>query len=173
MSFLRSPFVQHLLGILQVVSACFMAWKGACLLSGTPYPAVVVITNSMAPAFDPGDILLVHRHPAHDGRVRVGDLPVILNPDRPFPFIHRVVGVFYDDNQEEMVLTKGDNNELNDSVGMMYPGGQEYISRREIAGFVRGYVPLLGWVVIFLQDPVRTMERLLSSGDELGPDNFI
>lgn len=100
MSFLRSPLVQHLLGILQVVSACFMAWKGACLLSGTPYPAVVVITNSMAPAFDPGDILLVHRHPAHDRRVRVGDLPVILNPDRPFPFIHRVIGVFYDDNQE-------------------------------------------------------------------------
>ncbi|KAK0666938.1 putative signal peptidase complex catalytic subunit SEC11C [Cercophora samala] len=162
-SFFRSPLVQHGLGILQVVSACFMVWKGACLLSGTRYPVVVVITNSMAPAFDPGDILLVHRHPAHDGRVRVGDLPVIMNPDRPYPFIHRVVGVFYDDNEkEEMLVTKGDNNELNDSVGMMYPGGQEYISRREIMGFVRGYVPFLGWIVIFLQNPMRAIGALLS-----------
>ncbi|KAK4201920.1 putative signal peptidase complex catalytic subunit SEC11C [Triangularia verruculosa] len=158
----RSNLAQTALNILQVISACFMIWKAACLLSGTPYPLVVVITNSMAPAFDPGDILIVHRHPAHGGGVMVGDLPVILNPERPYPFIHRVVGVFYDDNEEVLLLTKGDNNEVNDSVGMIYPYGQGYLSQCDIVGFVRGYVPLLGWVVIFLQDPVHTTKSVLA-----------
>ncbi|KAK0737188.1 hypothetical protein B0T21DRAFT_287466 [Apiosordaria backusii] len=162
LSLLRSNLIWSIISVLQTISACFMIWKGASILAGTPYPVVVVITNSMAPAFNPGDILFIHHRPEHGGGVRVGDLPVILNPDRSYPFIHRVVGVLHGDNEEAMVLTKGDNNELNDSVGMMYPNGQEYISRREIVGFVRGYVPFLGWVVILLQNPGRVIEGLLS-----------
>ncbi|KAK4175527.1 putative signal peptidase complex catalytic subunit SEC11C [Triangularia setosa] len=160
--FLSSNLVQHVLSILQAISVCFMIWKGACLLAGTPYPVMVVITNSMAPAFDPGDILFIHHRSEHGGAIRVGDLPVILNSERPYPFIHRVIGVFYDDNEEELLLTKGDNNELNDLVGMMYSDGQEYISQRDIVGFVRGYIPFLGWVVIFLQEPIRVIEGVWS-----------
>lgn len=48
-----------------------------------------------------------------------------------------------------MILTKGDNNAVDDRV--MYPDGQEYVFREQIIGFVRGYVPLLGWIVIGLQ----------------------
>lgn len=47
-------------------------------------------------------------------------------------------------------LTKGDNNE-NDDVAL-YPNGRTLVSRSEVVGFVRGYVPKLGWFVIGIQD---------------------
>lgn len=51
-----------------------------------------------------------------------------------------------------MFLTKGDNNELTDEV--LYPWNRTTVSRDEIVGFVRGFVPLLGWMVIAVQEIV-------------------
>lgn len=53
-------------------------------------------------------------------------------------------------DSRQLVLTKGDNNEFDDVS--LYPVGREFISRDEIVGLVRGYIPLLGWVVIALQE---------------------
>lgn len=47
-------------------------------------------------------------------------------------------------------LTKGDNNELDDVS--LYPGTRTTVSRDEVVGFVRGYVPFLGWLVIKFQE---------------------
>lgn len=54
----------------------------------------------------------------------------------------------YDSRQ--LVLTKGDNNEFDDIP--LYPAGREFVSRDEVVGLVKGYIPLLGWVVIALQE---------------------
>lgn len=47
---------------------------------------------------------------------------------------------------------------------LMYPSGQDYVSRNQIIGFVRGYIPFVGWVVIGLQriTQLRDMARILS-----------
>lgn len=58
-----------------------------------------------------------------------------------------------------MILTKGDNNLMDDRS--MYPDGQEYVSGDQIIGFVRGYVPFIGWIVIGLQ-------RIAHLGDMAG-----
>jgi signal peptidase len=49
-----------------------------------------------------------------------------------------------------MVLTKGDNNELDDVA--LYPRGQKYVHRDQIIGVVRGYIPKLGWITIWLNE---------------------
>lgn len=36
----------------------------------------------------------------------------------------------------------------------LYPPGKEFVSRDEVVGLVRGYVPLLGWMVIALQESI-------------------
>jgi signal peptidase len=50
----------------------------------------------------------------------------------------------------QLIVTKGDNNAFDDIS--LYPKGREFVSRDEVLGLVRGYVPFLGWVVIALQE---------------------
>lgn len=40
----------------------------------------------------------------------------------------------------------------------IYPNGQSYIYRNQIFGFVRGYIPFLGWIVIILQSPTHLLK---------------
>lgn len=87
-----------LLSLLQLVSHLVMGWKALSLVADTPYPAMIVITESMAPAFNPGDILFIVNH---QDKVRVGDLPVAVLSNRPFPMIHRVVQILYDTQDGE------------------------------------------------------------------------
>ncbi|KAJ5778836.1 hypothetical protein N7457_006556 [Penicillium paradoxum] len=135
----------------QVVATCFMAWKALTIWTGTPYPVMIVTTESMVPAFAPGDILFISNHHRN---VAIGDLPVCWLPDRAFPMVHRVVRVVYEEQSNpdltQLILTKGDNNLIDDTL--MYPEGQDYLSRSQILGFVRGYIPFIGWFVIVLQD---------------------
>ena len=37
---------------------------------------------------------------------------------------------------------------------MLYPEGRMSVERQEVVGFVRGYLPLVGWLVIALQEVV-------------------
>jgi signal peptidase len=54
---------------------------------------------------------------------------------------------------------KGDNNPVDDTT--LYPDGRGYVPRSEILGFVRGYIPLLGWIVIGIQDIRRVWEAVV------------
>ena len=47
-------------------------------------------------------------------------------------------------------MTKGDNNVLDDVS--LYPGERTMVSRGEVVGFVRGYIPFLGWAAIGVQE---------------------
>lgn len=67
-------FLKGILPLLQLISACYMAWKALSLLADTPFPIMVVTTESMAAAFRPGDVLLISNHHNH---VAIGDLPVL------------------------------------------------------------------------------------------------
>ena len=55
-------------------------------------------------------------------------------------------------NPRQLIVTKGDNNEFDDIP--LYPPGRAFISRDEIVGLVKGYVPFLDWVVIALQEVI-------------------
>lgn len=60
----------------------------------------------------------------------------------------------------QLIVTKGDNNEFDDIP--LYPPGRAFVSRDEIVGLVRGYVPFLGWAVIALQEVIWVKYLLLA-----------
>lgn len=50
----------------------------------------------------------------------------------------------------QLILTKGDNNAVDDTT--LYPEGQEFVYRENIVGLVRGYVPYVGWISLWLKE---------------------
>lgn len=91
------PLLHNILAVLHVLATCFMTWKALCLWADTPNPAMVVITESMEPAFHRGDIILVSNC---QGEVEVGDLPVCWFTGSPYPMVHRVVQVMYQEHED-------------------------------------------------------------------------
>ncbi|KAF9877274.1 signal peptidase I [Colletotrichum karsti] len=75
------------LPIVRLAGTLFMAWKLLCLVANSPYPAMVVLTESMMPAFQPGDVIILWNRTEY---VQVGDIPVIWFTGNPLPMVHRV-----------------------------------------------------------------------------------
>ncbi|KAI6084733.1 putative signal peptidase I [Hypoxylon rubiginosum] len=139
--------------VLHTLSAIFMLWKTLSIATNSPCPIHVVVSESMAPAFHRGDIIILSNL---DHEIRVGDIPVIWFSQAPLPMVHRAIKVIWGTRPggqgeiEQLILTKGDNNELDDVA--LYPGDRKYVYRDEIIGVVRGYLPFLGWITILLNE---------------------
>jgi signal peptidase len=50
------------------------------------------------------------------------------------------------------ILTKGDNNAGDDRAGMIYAPNQKWVTKSEIIGRARGYLPFVGMVTILMND---------------------
>lgn len=157
----------QILNFALVLSTAFMLWKTLSILSNSPSPIVVVLSGSMEPAFQRGDLLFLWNR---DHTAEVGEIVVYNVKGKDIPIVHRVVRSFHttnqpkpsegaSENQAEKVeatshthlLTKGDNNVADDTE--LYARGQSYLDRKEdIIGSVRGYVPAVGYVTIMLSE---------------------
>ncbi|KAI1208926.1 putative signal peptidase complex catalytic subunit SEC11 [Annulohypoxylon truncatum] len=146
-------FLASALPFILPISSTFMAWKGLCISTNSPVPIICVISESMAPAFHRGDLLITWNWTPS---AEVGDIPVIWFDGHLLPMVHRVIQVYPGESSNGAIslrhtfLTKGDNNELSDVA--LYPMPRTSVSRKEVVGFVRGYIPFLGWVVIYLRE---------------------
>ncbi|KAH7130085.1 signal peptidase I [Dendryphion nanum] len=146
---------------LWVAGAAFMLWKLVCLVTNSPYPIHVVISESMAPAFHRGDIIFLSNW---EHEIRVGDIPVVWFKEKALPMVHRAVKINWRQKPgenifEQLILTKGDNNELDDVA--LYPTGQNLVRRDQIVGLVRGYLPFLGWISLYLKEKVWIQYALI------------
>ena len=131
-----------------ILSTAFMMWKGLSVVSDSPSPIVVVLSGSMEPAFQRGDLLFLWNRNlvAETG---VGEVVVYNVRDKEIPIVHRVVRKF-GAGEHARLLTKGDNNAADDTE--LYARGQDYLERRDIIGSVVGYVPFVGYVTIMLSE---------------------
>ncbi|OQD75925.1 hypothetical protein PENDEC_c005G03317 [Penicillium decumbens] len=146
-----------------VLSTAFMLWKGLSVASASSSPIVVVLSGSMEPAFQRGDLLFLwNRSP----RTEVGEVVVYNVRGKDIPIVHRVVRTYPEVEgkarkvkeitvnstpNSHMLLTKGDNNLADDTE--LYARGQDHLSRKEdIVGSVRGYIPMVGYVTIMLSE---------------------
>ncbi|KAE8367716.1 ubiquitin-conjugating enzyme/RWD-like protein [Aspergillus caelatus] len=146
-----------------VLSTAFMMWKGLSVFTASSSPVVVVLSGSMEPAFQRGDLLFLwNRSP----RAELGEVVVYNVRGKDIPIVHRVVRTFPEIEGKakkvkeisesspipnNMLLTKGDNNIADDVE--LYARGQDYLNREEdIVGSVRGYIPMVGYVTILLSD---------------------
>ncbi|KAJ5105860.1 Signal peptidase I [Penicillium alfredii] len=155
--------VAQVLNFALVLSTAFMLWKGLSVFSASSSPIVVVLSGSMEPAFQRGDLLFLwNRSP----RAEVGEVVVYNVRGKDIPIVHRVVRTFPEVEgsakkvkeitvdsapTSHMLLTKGDNNLADDTE--LYARGQDYLNRKEdIVGSVRGYIPMVGYVTILLSE---------------------
>lgn len=76
--------VRAFLSAALVAAHIFMAWKAAALVTGCRSPIVVVTSESMEPAFQRGDVLLLWNRQGH---IRVGDVAVVGFPTRKLPMV--------------------------------------------------------------------------------------
>ncbi|KAL2110656.1 hypothetical protein VUR80DRAFT_914 [Thermomyces stellatus] len=131
-----------------ILSSAFMMWKGLCTITDSPSPIVVVLSGSMEPAFQRGDLLLLWNR-EWPRETEVGEVVVYNVKDKDIPIVHRVVRKFGTGPQAKL-LTKGDNNSGDDTE--LYARGQDYLARSDIIGSVVAYVPFVGYVTILLSE---------------------
>jgi len=95
----------------------------------------VVLTGSMAPVINAGDMVIIQRQPFY----RVGD---IVAYSASTPVTHRIIettGAGY--------ITQGDANNTEDSE----------ITREAVIGRVVTTIPMIGHIILFFQQPIGTL----------------
>jgi len=130
-----------------IVCSALMIWKSLMIITGSESPIVVVLSGSMEPAFKRGDLLLLT---LTDDPIKVGDIIVFKLSGRDIPIVHRVLKLHEKSTGEVDILTKGDNNYVDDRG--LYPPGQKWLNRSHIIGRAKGYLPLIGMVTIIMND---------------------
>eukprot|EP01096_Ripella_sp_DP13-Kostka_P003254 TRINITY_DN1470_c1_g1_i1.p1 TRINITY_DN1470_c1_g1~~TRINITY_DN1470_c1_g1_i1.p1 ORF type:complete len:185 (-),score=53.29 TRINITY_DN1470_c1_g1_i1:264-788(-) len=137
----------QVLNFCMVVASALALWRTLTLITATESPIVVVLSGSMEPAFQRGDLLFLYWD---DSPVKSGDIDVYTIQGRDIPIVHRTLTVFENSTGFEYILTKGDNNNADDRA--LYNPGQLWVDRSEMVGRVRGYVPYIGVVTIAMND---------------------
>lgn len=97
-----------------------------------------------------GDILFLDN--AYVEPIRIGEIVVFKISNREIPIVHRVLELHVDENGKQMILTKGDNNNIDDRSGGIYARGQKWLDRDSIMGRAKLYLPKIGIVTILLND---------------------
>ncbi|OQR76645.1 signal peptidase complex catalytic subunit SEC11C-like [Tropilaelaps mercedesae] len=146
MSFRQISF--QVLNFAMIVSSALMIWKGLMVFTGSGSPIVVVLSGSMEPAFHRGDLLFLTNYESDP--IQIGDIVVFKIEGRDIPIVHRVIKLHQKEDGKMKILTKGDNNSVNDRG--LYAQGQFWLDRKDIVGRARGFVPYVGWLTICMND---------------------
>jgi signal peptidase len=155
------------LNLAMIVFSALMIWKGLMFLTKSESPVVVVLSGSMEPAFQRGDILFLNNQA---NPIRVGEVVVFKIKDRntpcgnqnfgaprhrrgiapltarwrrepdslvdlhtgDIPIVHRVMKVHEKASGAVELLTKGDNNRVDDRG--LYAPGQLWLERDDVLG---------------------------------------
>ncbi|KAK2573017.1 Signal peptidase complex catalytic subunit SEC11A, partial [Acropora cervicornis] len=130
----RQLFYQ-VLNFAMIVSSALMIWKGLMVVTGSESPIVVVLSGSMEPAFQRGDLLFLTNY--KEDPIRVGEIVVFKVEGREIPIVHRVLKIHEKQNGDVKFLTKGDNNSVDDRG--LYAPGQLWLQRKDVVGRARGF----------------------------------
>jgi signal peptidase len=143
----KRQFAHQVLNFALIVCSALMIWKSLMLITHSESPIVVVLSGSMEPAFQRGDLLFLT---LTDEPIRVGDIVVFKLDGREIPIVHRVLHVHEKESGEMDILTKGDNNQIDDRG--LYPRGQLWLNKNHIIGRAKGFLPYIGMVTIIMND---------------------
>lgn len=81
------------LGAVSSISHVLMSWKALCLVTQTSHPVHVIVSDSMEPSLQRGDIIIISNR---DPVIHVGDIAVVWFEDALLPMTHRVTEVFWE-----------------------------------------------------------------------------
>jgi signal peptidase len=123
-----------------VIQACFM------VTMGVEKPLYVVISGSMEPVYEEGDILIVKSTDINT--ITEGDIIVFDPPFGGIPIVHRVFQVIETEGSRYFI-TKGDSNPFPDTYYQeTYPG----IPKEHIIGKPLMKIPKLGLIQIWVRE---------------------
>lgn len=143
----KRQLAHQFLNLAMIVCSALMIWKGLMVVTSSESPVVVVLSGSMEPAFYRGDILFLHMGYTP---FRAGDIVVFKVEDREIPIVHRIIKVHEKEDGQVDMLTKGDNNAVDDRG--LYASSQSWINKRHVIGRAKGYLPYIGMVTIIMND---------------------
>ncbi|KOB78885.1 Twisted bristles roughened eye, partial [Operophtera brumata] len=129
----KRQFIYQVLSFGMIVSSALMIWKGLMVVTGSESPIVVVLSGSMEPAFHRGDLLFLTNYPEEP--VRVGEIVVFKVEGRDIPIVHRVLKL------HENVDDRG-----------LYAQGQLWLTKKDVVGRARGFLPYVGMVTIYMNE---------------------
>ncbi|XP_048251701.1 signal peptidase complex catalytic subunit SEC11C-like [Haliotis rufescens] len=148
----------RVLKLLLLMLTPVMLWKGLMVWTDCDTPILIVASGDLYPSFlARGDLLFLTNY--KEEPIRVGEIVVFKVEGRDIPIVHRVLKVHEKENGTVKILTKGDNNLVDDRG--LYPPGKFWLGRGDIVGLVKGYVPHLGITAIILQDYPKVKYGLL------------
>jgi len=139
--------VTQVLNLATIVFSALMMWRGLMVVTGSESPIVVVLSGSMEPGMYRGDILFLT---LWDEPYVPGDITVFAIEGRGIPIVHRVVNVHETKDGKLSMLTKGDNNRVDDRG--LYNSRQLFISKKEIMGRAVAILPYIGMITIWMND---------------------
>mmetsp|Transcript_21270 Transcript_21270/g.38815 ORF Transcript_21270/g.38815 Transcript_21270/m.38815 type:complete len:189 (-) Transcript_21270:293-859(-) len=140
------PWLTKSLEALHLLLASSIFWKALMVGTSSSTPLMVVASGGTIYGPNLGDVLLVMHGDA--SRVHAGDLLLYRVAGRGSPIAHRAMTVHEKANGSYSVLTKGDDNSVNDRG--LYAAGQLFLEDHMIEGRVFGVVPRIGIFTIWL-----------------------
>jgi signal peptidase len=143
-------FFNRVVSVANMVLSSALMWMIFVLMFRNNMPLVVVLSNSMAPDFWRGDLLLATGPPW--GPVFPNGRVCAYNTKKsPIPIVHRMIETHISGDRK-LILTKGDAN--TDADYWLYPGDQFYVND-EVETQIVGILPCLGWVSIAIKEDRR------------------
>jgi signal peptidase len=142
------------------VALTVLLFVGAVHLLNTSIPFAAVTSGSMTPSIKQGDLLVVQG--VNTSSLRVGDIIVYCSTDtalKDCKIVHRIIQITLENGQPVGFITKGDNNLVADNVFGFEPSYG--IPPSHVLGKVVFVVPLLGFLVIFLKQPIGFVSVVL------------
>ena len=140
--------------VLQAASLCLLlsgaliVYKICILISCSESPVVVVLSGSMEPSIHRGDLLVLSNF--QQPPLTSGDIVVYKIPGKEIPIVHRIIKIHDSLKGGIKVLSKGDNNMVDDRG--LYGYGRDWLERDLIIGKARAFLPYAGMVTILMND---------------------
>ena len=151
----KRQLAHQVLNLAMIVCSALMIWKSLMVITESESPVVVVLSGSMEPAFHRGDILFLHMGFTP---FRSGDIVVFKVADREIPIVHRIIKVHEKEDGTVDLLTKGDNNAVDDRG--LYAASQSWIHREHVIGRAKGCASERGTRARRGASPARTAHTI-------------
>ncbi len=133
--------------VLVLLAVSYGTWTGLKIGLNTEYPVLVVVSGSMVPTLNQGDIILIHGvDPATIGQRTI----IVFHSPRDYRtlIVHRV-GEVVRSNEGIFFVTKGDNNPVQDNWNPE-PG----VPSKYVVGSFIAKIPYVGFVVMKMREPL-------------------
>ena len=142
----KNEYFQTVIMIIAMLVIVFGFWYGTQLVLNTQYPALVVVSESMLPTLNVGDIVIVQGVPAAqiNATYTIGDIVVFRRPTPSDPecrIVHRAVNKVQNSDGTWDITTHGDNNPI---------GSNEKFNSKDLIGKVIARIPYIGNFVLFV-----------------------